>query len=156
MALVIEFPGGGADLISKQLGRMAGRIANPIPAFQQIAARFALIMKEQFDTEGGRAHQWAALSPGYAAQKELRYPGKPILQASGALMKSLTHEPFGVEGATATEMVLGTDIPYAIFHQLGTKGMPARPVVDLTVIDRLEMAHIVQHYILTTPASAAA
>lgn len=156
MGLVIEFPGNTADLISKQLGRMAARVANPIPAFQQIAARFALIMKEQFDSEGGRAHKWAPLSPGYAAQKELRYPGKPILQASGALMRSLTHEPFGVEGATATEMVLGTDIPYAIFHQLGIPLVPRRPVVDLTVVDRLEMTHIVQHYILTTPASAAA
>jgi len=55
----------------------------------------------------------------------------PLLKFSGKLAASITNPsaPGAVRSITATSLVLGTQIPYAIYHQLGTKNMPARPPI---------------------------
>lgn len=59
------------------------------PFWPLVVPTFIRWMREQFDTEGdwGGEH-WAPLSPDYLARKMQKYPGKPILQATGDLRQA--------------------------------------------------------------------
>lgn len=97
--------------------------------FWKLLEKFLIdTLKRRFATEG--YHRWAQLSPRYKAWKEKHYPGKPILQLTGALHRAATQR--GAEGniyeVTKTSMVWGVDteeIPHAYFVQSGVKA-PAR------------------------------
>jgi hypothetical protein len=69
---------------------------------------------------------WAALSPGYAAQKSKRYPGEPILRATGRMQDTSRIVPYqtGFNVKTTT---------YGGYHQFGTSKMPARPWMGIPV-----------------------
>jgi len=102
------------------------------PAFQDA---FFSAELEQFATEGGagRRGSWAPLSPAYAAWKRSKVGAKPVLQFTGQLMESLT----GTSGATIYEaepmmLALGSAMPYAHWHQTGTKRMPQRRPIDIS------------------------
>lgn len=83
--------------------------------------------KRQFDTEGGFASGgWAPLSSDYADRKAVMYPGKGILQATGAL-KQAASRPTRVQ--TPSSLTLSIDDPKLEYHQEGTSRMPARPLV---------------------------
>lgn len=85
-----------------------------------------------FDAEGGASGNWAPLSVSYAKWKAAHYPGKPILQRTGALQAALTGPGSNarreVSGDTLTFGTSG--LPYASLHQTGTGKMPARPEFD--------------------------
>lgn len=68
---------------------LEGDFDDALPILETVAERaFYPIMAEIFDTEGrGR---WRDLQPGYARRKRERWGDKPIGQASGALIRSLT------------------------------------------------------------------
>lgn len=89
---------------------------------------------KQFDAEGqGPAGAWASLSVPYATWKEANFPGRPILELSGALRAALTDG--GASGArrdvSGDSLTFGTSgVPYASFHQTGTGRMPSRPPLD--------------------------
>ncbi len=103
-------------------------------AWLRVRQEFYKIQKEHFAAEGnGKTGKFAALSPAYKKVKQAKYGNAPILQASKRLYKSLTSgggEAIIEEGPQ--EMVLGTSVPYAGYHQSGTGKMPARPPIDLT------------------------
>ncbi len=99
-----------------------------MPVFEQAVAR-------QFSEEGGGPSQgkWPELSDAYAARKARRWPGRPILVASGALVAALTnsHSAGALRETTPTTLAYGTrGIEYASYHQTGTPRMPSRPPVD--------------------------
>lgn len=91
-------------------------------------------MAEQFAAEGkGPSGPWAALSPAYAKWKQAHFPGKPILEATGALKGGLTSSssPHALRDTSGSDFNFGTQyVDYASFHQLG-QGVPARPPIDL-------------------------
>lgn len=72
---------------------------------------------------------WAPLSEGYAEQKRKQYGNKPILQATGTLLRSLTESKSrgNISRIDDLHAEFGSSIPYGIFHQLGTSVMPERP-----------------------------
>ena len=79
-------------------------------------------LKKQFDSEGAQgAHgKWAALSSSYARFKKVNYPTAKLLTASGLMKRTLLRE--SNEGETTPRtMLYGTKIPYALYHQTGTK-----------------------------------
>lgn len=88
-------------------------------------------LRRQFAAQGQGAHgPWVALSPKYALRKDRKYPGKPILVASGTLMDSLLSEDNEGE-MTPRTFNYGTNVPYGIFQQTGTRrGLPARRIFD--------------------------
>ena len=63
---------------------------------------------------------WARLTPRYASWKNERYPGNPILRASGLMQDSAYIFTRGNKF-----MVRSTD--YGAYNQFGTSKMPARP-----------------------------
>lgn len=72
---------------------------------------------------------WEPLSEGYAEQRRKQYGNKPILQATGTLFRSLTESKArgSISRIDNLQAEFGSDIPYGIFHQLGTSVMPERP-----------------------------
>lgn len=89
---------------------------------------------EDFVSEGAHSgSRWAALSPAYAAWKRRHAPGRGILVLSGAMKASLVGEgPGAIVRLTATTADVGTSVPYALFHQRGTRRMPQRPPMRIT------------------------
>lgn len=89
------------------------------PVFEGMAEDFWEEEERIFDSEGPG---WRALSPKYAEWKFKHFPGKRIMERTGALKASLT-EGFA-EGSVFEvfphQMVLGTSNPYAIYHQTGS------------------------------------
>ena len=79
-----------------------------------------------FDSEGSAAGQhWAELSEPYAHLKALQYPGKGLLEATGLLLDSFTSI------IQSDSMLFTNTASYAIYHQVGTSKMPARPIFQV-------------------------
>lgn len=76
----------------------------------------------------GEDFKWPPLSPKYAAWKAKKFPGKPILQRTGALIASMTSE--GANGNISligkASAVFGTSVAYGIYHDEGGKRLPRR------------------------------
>lgn len=119
----VAFERAGAELV--EMGKHV---------FPLLPAVFEAAEARQFDAEGGGPHGgWAELSEAYAAWKTEKFPGKPILERTGALREGLTaaSTAFGVRDWSASTFNFGTvNVPYASFHQSGTSKMPVRPPFD--------------------------
>lgn len=96
--------------------------------------------RENFTGErSGDGRAWVALAPSTVRQRiRAGYPARPILVRTGALRNSLlnpgasnSYEELQTTGDGWT-LLVGTEDPKAIFHELGTSRMPARPFVALS------------------------
>ena len=78
---------------------------------------------------------WASLSPKYAAAKAKRFPGQPILRATGKMEDTSFIRPWrdGFE-------VVTTD--YGPYHQFGTSKMVARPWMGIPDISLIQIVPI--------------
>lgn len=116
----------------------------------------------QFDTQGARGGTpWQSLSEAYAPRKEKQFPGKPIEQRTGALMRSLTGDtPDSISVVDRESFEFGTALPYAQYQQQDGSGtypgllagrvvgagggtIPARPLIELTDEDEQAMGQII-------------
>jgi len=148
MRFTLDFHGD--TQIDRTLLRMSMDVADARPAWEVLAGKFARAERKQFSSEGGYASGgWAPLSPKYAAWKQRHFPGKPILERTGALKESLTQRPFGVEVLEPEFMVVGSGIDYGAYHQQGTSRMPQRRPVELTEADRRAWVNVIQRFIVT-------
>lgn len=130
-----------AGLVLDELAAQAETIQTTV--FPAIIADFERISLDRFANQGPG---WAPLSDTTREIKARRGYGsdstQPLL-ATGALMYSLA----GTTGHTVREitpdsLLMGTDVPYAQFHQDGPREiqvfgrgkatLPARPVVDIS------------------------
>lgn len=104
--------------------------------FQKLPGIFEAEERRQFDGQGaGPSGGWAQLSADYAAWKEKKHPGNPILVLEDRMRQALTSSssPFAQRVASGDEFEFGTHgLEYASYHQLGTTKMPARPVFDMS------------------------
>jgi len=74
--------------------------------------------QQEVDPNTGRP--WQELSPKYAIRKKRRWPGAPILRASGKMQDTAEIIP-------TSEGFMVRTVPYGAYHQFGTQRMPARP-----------------------------
>ena len=96
---------------------------------------FEAAEQRQFDAEGTGpvAGSWAPLSSMYAEWKAQKFPGQPILVATGALRDALTKSssPLAARDWSSSTFQFGTaDVEYASHHQLGTEKMPLFPAAS--------------------------
>lgn len=126
-----------------------GRVASGVREFarldyseyfeQYLEPDFELIQQEQFASEGarGEAGAWQPLNPSYAAWKAARFPGMPILQATGRLRDSYVQRGHadGYRRITPLSLERGSSVPYAGHHATGTSRMPARPPIGVRETD---------------------
>jgi phage gpG-like protein len=121
----------GLESLSIGLSRLHTDIADWTSFWKErFAPLFYMRTKQDFILEGGASGaSWAPLSPRYAAWKASMFPGKGILVRSGALKASLSGPtaPLAVFRPGTSSLEIGTAVPHAIYHQMGTSRMPQRP-----------------------------
>jgi phage gpG-like protein len=114
-----------ASHLAAQLERLAGRVGDPRPALERMRAMLSAGEEQVWGGEGAAiGFRWEpAVEPD-------RKSDPALLVATGALRASLTE---GGGGAPATEVELrfGTEVPYARFHQYGTRKMHPRPFLGI-------------------------
>ncbi|MBS7703314.1 phage virion morphogenesis protein [Chelatococcus asaccharovorans] len=81
---------------------------------------------------------WAPLKPSTVAQKR---KGGGILVESARLMNSITSDVVGLEAR------IGTNVFYSVYHQTGTKHMPAREIFGLEGGDLQECIDVIEAFI---------
>lgn len=150
----ITFTIEGVPQFARVLGALMRNVKNLQPVWQDIKADFLAGEKKVFRQQGrvGDWGKWAPLNPVYAAYKRRKGWGTRILIRTGSerLMSSLTKEsspdfhfigrPLGME--------IGTRVPYARYHQTGTKHMPAREPVRLTNAQKRHWVKMIQLFLV--------
>ncbi len=153
--LTASLPGG--DRVSVALDRYQQYLKDLRPFWREyVAPKFFDTVKRNFDLEGGMSEAaggWAALSPAYAAAKARHYPGKPILQRTGHLYRSLqwlgeSVGPEGVFEAHETWARLGTSVPYGIYHQFGGRRLPRRRVLFFPAGSNENYNRLLQQFVI--------
>jgi len=138
--------------MDRGIARFADGITDYRPVWPVIEDDFYSLEARQFQSEGvaGGGEKWAPLSPEYAGYKEAHFPGAKILERKGDLARSLSNanDPNAVHIRERKMLTLGTRVPYARYHQEGTKHMPARPEIQFPEpFKRMAMAHVQQHLV---------
>jgi hypothetical protein len=147
----------GEKAINRELMGLSERVADAIPAFENIAELFYMSEKQQFSTEGMWASGgWLPLKPATVAVKA-NHPGwsTMILQRTGAMMESLTHgdSDYSVKVITPEYMEVASSVPYGVYHQQpkgpGKGVIPMRKPVELPDGIKVDMVKILQRWIKT-------
>jgi phage gpG-like protein len=125
-----------SDSISRALQSFEDALADNVPALAAVADDFREMVAQQFASEGrAEGTPWPArVGAGLAPPSRRTMRASPLLVRTGALRDSLTTPGAAgsVEELDGGSLTLGTRLPYAMFHQLGTRRMPARPLIVLS------------------------
>jgi len=141
----------GQVQMDRGIARFADGVTDYRPVWPLFEDLFYAQEKNQFQTEGAEGGaEWQQLSEKYGDWKRVHFPGKPILQRTGDLERSLTSasDPNTVRREERKTLTLGSRVSYAIYHQTGTKKMPARPEIQLTEAFKREAMHHMQQYLV--------
>ena len=116
---------------------------------RQLEQAFYQTEAQQFNTQGGLTGGWPPLKPRYQAWKDRNYPGLPMMVLTGRLRNSLiSRSGETIFMADPQGLRIGTRVPYAMYHQFGTRTMQARPVVPMeAILDRMQ--RILEEYLRT-------
>ena len=98
--------------------------------------------RQESDPTTGRP--WAALSVNYRKYKAKRYPGQPILRATGKMQDTAKIKPRGEGFEVKTTK-------YGRYHQSGTTRMPARPWMGIPDTSLRHIVPIAWKHILSRP-----
>jgi len=143
----------GEIQMDRGIERFADGLTDYRPIWGVIEDDFYAQVQAQFKSEGAAGgEKWQELSAEYAGWKEMRYPGKPILERTGNLVKSLTSgsDPNAVKREERKTLTLGSAVSYAIYHQspLARKRLPRRPEIMLTEKFKKEVMRHLQVYVV--------
>jgi phage virion morphogenesis protein len=136
--------------LRKAIDRVIDHMADLTPAMQDIGEYMLGATRDRFDTETAPdGSKWAALSPRYAARKaRMRNALKGILTRRGTLRDTIRYK------ASRSDVVIGSDRPYAAIHQLGGQAgrgkratIPARPFLGISADDQAEIIKILGDYL---------
>ncbi|NES17878.1 MAG: hypothetical protein F6K41_02900 [Symploca sp. SIO3E6] len=135
----IEFDGRQTKAILKRYKSRVRNLENPLRGWgnwmeQETERQFVT----ETDPDGVR---WAALAPSTLAQKRrLGYPDS-ILTRTGKMRRSVNSV------ADARGVLIGVDVPYAIFHQQGTRKMPQRRILGMNDKRRGKLVKLIRVWI---------
>ena len=104
--------------------------------WESLAPTVAEAADNIFASEG--RGQWPQLSEAYARWKARHYPGKGILELTGAYRNAATQigAPYNVVEVGDDHLTYGVEgLDYPSFHESGTNRLPARPVFELLAED---------------------
>ncbi len=122
-----------SENVDRALSNFQDSLADNSDSLAAVADDLRQMMAEQFATEGAAGGTpWAPLAT--STLRKSRRTRSGILNLTGALLGSLTDPgaPGHVEQIDSAQLLFGSGLPYAGFHQTGTRRMPARPIVVLT------------------------
>ena len=126
MAVEIEFSLVDTEF-RRAMDRLIARASDLTPLMGQIAGHLAASAERSFEAQAGPdGAPWVKLDPSTIAQRTRRgtWPGQ-MLQVTGDLAASGVAQ----HGSDFAELVFGA--PHAVYHQLGTRHMQARPFLGL-------------------------
>jgi len=137
----------GVEKLDFALAGLTAQIGDWREVWPKVSDKLAEIEHQLFESAGaaGEHGRWPDLKPSYARAKERKWGQAAPLQASGRLRTTLAGQ--SSEGINRHEPLLlrwGTEVPYAVFHQAGTRKMPARRLLDFTEEDRQEFGKTLQ------------
>lgn len=149
----------GEVQLDRGIARFADGVSDLRPIWPVIADEFYADERDQFATQGAAGGEaWAPLSPEYAGWKEMHYPGQPILQRTGDLMRSLTSasDANAVNVQSRKGLTLGTRVPYAIYHQsiAPRRVLPRRPEIQLSAEFKKTVMRQLQVYLVQVATDA--
>lgn len=140
----IEFE--GTEGLQRSFYKIDQTISDLTPIWKEVKDEFFEIEKDLFQSGGasGQSGKWADLSPASEAIKVAKYGTFALIAgpliATERLYKSLTQETGdSIEQSNKQELILGTSVPYAKYHQTGARNLPARPPIDFTDKDRQKL-----------------
>jgi phage gpG-like protein len=133
--------------LNTALERLERVYSDPRPAFRPMAEQVVKMARAQMDSAGRHSGRpWAARAPSTmrsitsANRGGFRSVGLP-LHATGRLFRGVG--TFGGPDSIYREerdgVTVGTSVPYARFHQTGTRRMPQRKIYDPTDRDIREI-----------------
>lgn len=127
----------GLDEVRRHFQAMRMRAADASPAWEEFLRWWAGTNAEHFSSRGKRWRSpWEPLAPSTRAEKaRLGYLSDPLIRTS-ALRRTLVRRPLGFEHIRPSDMEAGTRIDYAVFHQRGTRRMPARRLINADAVAR--------------------
>ena len=140
---MLQFSGESVILLNDEIRRIDGIIDKLEdfyrgPATRVLKRTFTEIFRGEGQTKS--TQHWAPLAPSTVRARASRRRnrkkgqrfGSKILWDTGRLRSSYINTPaINIEGNT---MRYGTDVPYAKYHETGTRFMPARPVVGYAAV----------------------
>lgn len=155
---VLEFEVFGDVQISRKILRFGERAGDAQPAFLKIIDSMEDDIAELFSTEGSSGGEaWAPLADSTLRRKERRGEGTSILQATRALLDSLTSNTHasGIRETGPDELVFGSSLmtpdgKYSLveLHQGGTEDMPARKPIQFSEPQKKGYVKQLQRYIV--------
>ena len=148
--VVVSIQTLGAERFVRGFNRFEAEMRNLSEPFGVIAEDFAEITERNFGAQG-TPEKWRPLSPKYAKWKSRVRPGRQILVFDGTMYASLRGVRNGTGPGTIRQIYpkraeFGTMVPYAIYHQTGTRKMPARKPVQLTEEDKKRWGRIIHEW----------
>lgn len=149
MRFTFEFLGKAE--FDRSFNRVEKHIEDLRPVWDKVEKMMYQIESEQFKSEGakGRTGKWKELTKDYAKRKAIEYPGTTILVRTGKLESSLTSKTNEtVLIKEKQEFGFGTKLFYAVYHQTGTKKMPARPPISFADDQRTRLTKEIQKGLL--------
>lgn len=131
----------GAQRVDAKLSGVAQRATDLTPAMKRGGIVMLASVNRNFG-ESGRPSRWVPLAPGTVRQKaRLGYSPLPLIR-TGVLRASIS------PSTSTNSLKIGTSVPYAKYHQLGTRSIPARPYLVFQKQDIRELNQIVKEYIM--------
>lgn len=132
-----------ARVYSNQQFKLLQQIVNPTQTARETMLRrvdkvYRDLMMKHFTAEGdGISGPWASLKKPYASWKKKNFPGRKILQRTGAMRKAFVnkgsgHKAMFVVSSEKWWIIVGGNSEYAKYHQDGTPKMAKRPIHDFT------------------------
>jgi len=141
----------GDKVVATQFTRMGQRAANAAPALRNVGEYLMQVTDTQFSSQGRRGGgSWAKLSPQWLFRKQRLGHDPRILHMSGALRRSVTK--WNARGSTHqvsnTQLIFGTNLPYAGRHQFGYETTPKRQFLKVTDRDRVHMRNLIRDHLM--------
>ena len=140
----------GEERFIRGFNRIEADMADMRPIFQDISLDFYRREKQIFARQGDPVG-FKALSPAYKKWKSLHFPGRKIMQLTRRLMISLT-DPDRAKAGDVVKKIgrkaaeFGSIVPYVHRHQMGTRGMPKRMIVQLTEKDKIRWGRMIHEW----------
>lgn len=98
--------------------------------FRWARRELALANRINFATKGATSGRpWLPLDDEYARWKLSHAGPRPLMVFDGNLRRSLTNLRGAPNEIDKTDAWFGTNVPYAQYHQWGTRKMPSRKIV---------------------------
>jgi phage gpG-like protein len=147
-----------AKEITERLNRTIKKLENPEPMFRLIGEYQLASTLQNFEA-GGRPAHWKALKAqtilGRMGGKKKVFTKRGTVRAAAA-RKAFGHKPL-IRGGTLRDMQtyeaspsgvrIGSNVPYAQYHQFRTRYIPARPFLTVLPSDESAIHGIEEKYI---------